>query len=415
MNTDFMKKVDFWIGIPLCFLFSMINSMIHLFSPQQPRPIRRILLIKPSEMGALILAYPLIRRLKQAFPNVELFFLTFEKNKSVLSLLPNIARPENILTLRDGSLGKFIFDNLKVLRELKSLNVDACVDLEFFSRYTAIVAFLSGAWMRAGFHGYNYEGLYRGNLLTHRIQYNPLMHTAKSFLALGESLISSNQKVTPEMNRIFREGDFIIPQYPSKGETREQAITKLKKQGWREGKKIVLINPGDGILKLREWSLENFVSVGEKLLSLEKYQIVLVGVESELKKDEALTRSLGERNCINLTGKTTLEELMELFFLSEALISNDSGLAHLASLTPIAKFILFGPESPNVFAPINGKMNVFYAGIPCSPCLSAFNHRNSSCKDNQCLKAISPQQVFSQVKEYLESEKTSFPQNIFNL
>ena len=61
--------------------------------------------------------------------------------------------------------------------------------------------------------------------------------------------------------------------------------------------------------------------------------------------------AISNSRCMDFTGKTSLEELMELFLISEALISNDCGLVHLAMLTKIKKFILFGPESPQVFGP----------------------------------------------------------------
>lgn len=413
MNIIFMKKMDRWAGIPMCFLLSGIERMIRFFSSPQKRPIRRILLLKPSEMGALILAFPMIKRIKQIYPDAELFFLTFNKNKPILNLLPGIARFENVLTVRDDSFGRFVMDNIRALREVRRLNIDAVIDMEFFSRYTAIFSYLTGARIRCGFHGYNYEGLYRGNLLTHRVQYNPLLHTARSYQALGEALRQPDEpRDTPEMNLSFDDESFILPLYSSQDSVRSAVIAKLKQRGWDETKKLILVNPGEGLIELREWPLENFVSLCEKIVGLNKYQIVLTGVKGETKKDEMLQRALGMENCLNLTGETTLEELMELFYLAEILVSNDSGLAHLASLTPLPKFILFGPESPAVFSPISGKTVIFYSGIACSPCLSAFNHRNSSCRDNLCLKVITPSEVFNRIQRYFETESLSAIENI---
>jgi ADP-heptose:LPS heptosyltransferase len=90
---------------------------------------------------------------------------------------------------------------------------------------------------------------------------------------------------------------------------------------------------------------------------------------------------------------------MELFLVSEALISNDCGLAHLAALTPVKKFILFGPESPDVFGPLAGECYPVYSGRDCSPCLSVFSHRSCACEDNLCLKAIKPADVYGLIME----------------
>ena len=86
---------------------------------------------------------------------------------------------------------------------------------------------------------------------------------------------------------------------------------------------------------------------------------------------------------------------MELFNIGDILVTNDCGLAHLAALTPIRKFVFFGPETPDVFAPLGDNNTIIYSGFPCSPCLSAFNNRDSMCADNKCLKAINTADVYN--------------------
>ena len=131
--------------------------------------------------------------------------------------------------------------------------------------------------------------------------------------------------------------------------------------------------------------------------------LVLVGKEenSKQKKSLLLHNALQNNRCINLCNGTTLTELLALFHIARALIANDSGVAHISSLTPIKKFIFFGPESPQIYAPLGENSFVLYSNFPCSPCFSAFNHRNSACKDNKCLKIINPNDVFRLMKEHL--------------
>ena len=88
--------------------------------------------------------------------------------------------------------------------------------------------------------------------------------------------------------------------------------------------------------------------------------------------------------------------------MADVLISNDFGLAHLAMLTTIKEFIIFGPESPEIFRSLKKDANIIYSNWPCSPCLSVFNHRNSACRDNKCLKAIEPNDVYELIKNSLE-------------
>jgi len=118
-----------------------------------------------------------------------------------------------------------------------------------------------------------------------------------------------------------------------------------------------------------------------------------------------LLEAVNHPHCISLVGKTEVSELPTLFNLSEALIANDCGLAHIAALSAIKKFIIFGPESPQVFRPLGRNNFVIYAQLACSPCLSAFNHRKSSCKDNQCLKAITWENVSNLISQQLDDNR----------
>ena len=83
--------------------------------------------------------------------------------------------------------------------------------------------------------------------------------------------------------------------------------------------------------------------------------------------------------------------------IADFLVTNDSGIAHLASLTDIQQFVLFGPETPTIFSPKGDNTVVIYKNLPCSPCLSVFNHRQSSCKHNQCLISIKPEEVYNTI------------------
>ena len=95
------------------------------------------------------------------------------------------------------------------------------------------------------------------------------------------------------------------------------------------------------------------------------------------------------------------DDLVQLFHQSELLITNDSGPAHFASLTGIASITLFGPETARLYRPTGPRAVAIDKQLACSPCLTAFNHRNSICRDNQCLAAISVDEVFEHAKRLL--------------
>jgi len=93
---------------------------------------------------------------------------------------------------------------------------------------------------------------------------------------------------------------------------------------------------------------------------------------------------------------------MDLYKISDVLITNDSGPAHFSAMTDIQTFVFFGPETPLLYGPLGKNCYVFYSNYSCSPCVSVFNHRQSPCQDNKCLKSISVQEVYEKVREKLE-------------
>lgn len=402
MDIKFMRYIDSWLGIPVCFLIGILNLFIRCGKiPANKQAYQKMLFVKLSEIGAIILAYPLLKRMKEEYPAAELFFITFEKNKSVLGLLGGIVEEKNVFTIREDSLWLFISDSLRVIRKIRKERIDIAFDLEFFSRFSAVLTYLSKADKRIGFYRYNFEGLYRGNFFSHNIQYNPLIHISKTYLSLSQ-VIKQPRKSTPELEERIKDNDIVLPKFVPSQSVRENIETKLKKIGVRIGdSKLILINPGEGNLPLREWPLENFIALSKRLLENLSNYIIVVGAKDTYRKAELFCNTLNNKNCINLVGQTTAAELLELFNISYLLIINDCGIAHLASLVSIKKFVIFGPESPHLFSPLGKNNWIVYSNLPCSPCLSVFNHRNSSCRDNKCLKAITPDDVYALINKSL--------------
>jgi ADP-heptose:LPS heptosyltransferase len=85
------------------------------------------------------------------------------------------------------------------------------------------------------------------------------------------------------------------------------------------------------------------------------------------------------------------------------MLTNDSGPAHFASVTPLKVFVLFGPETPNLYLPIGGNAEPFYLGLPCSPCVSASNHRKTSCITRPCITGIEAAVVTERVERFLQN------------
>lgn len=404
MATSLMRLIDYWLGIPLCLLLDGINRVIRMMPFRQKEKIPvKALFIKLSEMGAIILSYSLIKEVKKEYPESEVFFLTFSKNRPLVEAL-NIIKPQNILAITEDSLWGFIRDACRVIWRMRKEKVGMVFDLELFSRFTAILTYLSGAAKRIGFYRYHFEGLYRGNLLTHNVQYNPLIHTSKLLLSLAQ-VMKLPAKSTPELEKRIEDADILTPEFIPPEEELQHIRQRLGSLGVSEGARLFLTNPGDGVIPSREWPLDNFAALSKMLLEDDNNYVIIIGTGGVMKKAQALCQLTGNKRCLDLTNQTSLSEVLSLFHIAEALIVNDCGLAHIASLAPVKKFVIFGPESPQLYAPLGENVWILYSKFPCSPCLSTFNQRESACRDSRCLQAISPDETYQLIKEHLKWEK----------
>ena len=394
MPTNVLRWIDLWMGVLLCALLTPVHYLrqwsglcIHRSSTP-----KRILIIKLVELGAVIHAYPFLKKLRKDHPHAKIYILTFSKSKEIFQLLDEFLKIEETLTISEEGLMPMIKDLWRSLGSLLRIKADVCIDLEFFSRASAVLTFFSGASTTVGFYAYGFEGLFRGDFLTHKVSYNPLQHTAVNYLSLAAAL-DLPAKSSPEAGH-FIETPSVFPVYRSQ-DTVRKSLAALEVP---EHKRIFLMNAGEGIIPLREWPIENFKQVAQAILNDTNNALLFVGTAGARTKAEEVVKALNNERIKNYCGQTSLKQLMEIFLLAEALITNDGGLGHLAMLTPIKKFVFFGPETPQIFSPLGPNTHIFYSHWPCSPCLSALNHRNSSCRNNACLKAITAQHVIDTIK-----------------
>src|SRR5262249_6114979 len=155
------------------------------------REIQRILIIVLSEMGAIVLTRPMFERLRQNHPAAAFYVLCSEQNRPALDLL-DVVPAAQVITIRSGSLTALGGDVLRSVRRVRALRLDAVLDLELFARLSAILAGLSGARIRVGFHRFTQEGLYRGNLMNRPVLYNPYQHIAQQFVTLADAIGSAD-------------------------------------------------------------------------------------------------------------------------------------------------------------------------------------------------------------------------------
>lgn len=278
MKVDTMRKVDFYAGVPLCFLATWIRKALDLFAsgPSVSAP-RKVLLIELSEMGSAILVDPAMRKLKRA--GCELYFVIFKKNKPSLDLLKTVAE-ENIFTIREDSFGVLVKDTLRFLLWCRKNQIDTIIDLELFSRFTALLTGFSGATRRVGYYKYHNEGVYRGDMLTHKVWYNPHMHIAKNFISLVNACLAKTVEV-PFTKSVITDEEIGLARAEISPAHRESVQSKLDSiEPNLASKSLVLINANaSDMLPQRRWPKEFFAALIVKILQqYPKSYVLLTGL-----------------------------------------------------------------------------------------------------------------------------------------
>ncbi len=405
MNVSRMRQIDHWLGTPICWLLTLWRKLFSRRALEVARP-RKILFIKLAEQGSTVLAQSALQAAVERVGRENVYFLLFAENRPILDLL-NLLPPENIIEIRATGLFAAVISAVRALRRVWKLGVDATIDMEFFARSSAALSYLSGATWRVGFHALNGAGRYRGDLLTHRLGFNPYLHTSQVFRLLVDALDHSPEGF-PRFDHVPEPASPGPSAFHPTGVERAEVREILRAQlGRFEGSRLILLNANaSDLVPLRRWPSDRYVELARQLLAAHPdAAVVFTGALSEARAARQLVAEVGSNRCASLAGLTTLRQLMVLYTLSEVLITNDSGPAHFATLTPIDVVVLFGPETPKLFAGIGERTHPLWAGLACSPCINAFNDRNSACRDNACMKHIAVERVFAVTTEVLETRR----------
>lgn len=278
MHPDTMRFIDRWAGIPLCFFTSLLlwkkNKTV-----ASKKVADTIVFIGIAEIGALVVAFPAIQEARKQNPNSRVCFITAPAGKQTLELMG--FDEKDILLIRTSSIQNILGDIIKLRNAFKKVSVSAVV-LEPFTRFSTLVAAWIGASKRIGCYRFLAEGVYLGNLLTHRLVYNPHLHASQTYFTLAK-LLEEPESVEPSLKKaiasqIKNRLRIEIPE--NEQETLKQRL-QIEIPAFSL-KKIVLLNANaSDIVPLRKWSLDNFVELGQRLLENSEITVVLTGSPEE--------------------------------------------------------------------------------------------------------------------------------------
>jgi heptosyltransferase-2 len=332
---------------------------------------RRFLIIGPSWIGDMVMAQSLFIALKQLYPDCLIDVVAPQWSLPILMRMAEV----NEGISADVAHGEFSFFKRRALG--KSLRARQYTDAIVIPRSwkSAIIPFYAGIPVRTG-----YKGEVRYGLL------NDIRVLDKSVL---------KQTVQRYVAHAYDNAPAAPPQIPNPelqvDEKNQRSI--LDKLGLDKEKPVVCMMPGAEYGPAKQWPVAYYAKLARSLVA-EGYQVWILGSD----KDRAAGESILDANkagVFNLCGKTQLVDTVDLLACAESVVTNDSGLMHVAAAVGVEINVIYGSSTPDYTPPLttDDKKKIFYLGLECSPCFK----RVCPLGHTDCLNNIKYDVVFNSI------------------
>jgi heptosyltransferase II len=325
----------------------------------------KVLVIGPSWVGDTVLAQPLFRRLHERHTRLALDVLAPAWTLPLLRRMPEVA---------DTVASPFGHGELKLVsrwrlgRELGLRGYDQAVVLPN-SFKSALVPRLAGIPLRTG-----YVGELRLPLLNdaRRLDQQSLPLLAERYAALADPAGTPLVRPLPELRLTVSDT------------ARAELLDKL---GLAHHGPVAVLCPGAEYGPAKRWPPPYFSDLCRRL-ARDGYQVWVVGSYKDREIGEEISR-LSEGLCVNLCGRTSLEEVVDLLSGAQLVVSNDSGLMHVAAALGVPLMALYGSSSPSFTPPLSQRAAVLKLDLPCSPCYK----RQCPLGHFNCMMQLTPDRV----------------------
>jgi len=324
-------------------------------------PDNATLIVGPSWVGDMVMAQSLFLYLKQASPERPLDVLAPDWSLPIVARMPEIRRGIAAAT-GHGELG--IGKRRSIGRELRGRYDRAIVLPRSFK--AALVPFFANIPRRTGFRGELRYGLINDR---RKLDRGVLDQTVKRFLALGHA-----------RNELIQNVPF--PGLEVSEANQQRLVERLDLQ---LDQPVVAMMPGAEYGPAKCWPLENFAELARELAT-DGFAVWVLGGEKDGVAGAAIA---GQSPALNLCGKSSLEDVIDLLALARHAVSNDSGLMHVAAAVGTHVHAIYGSSSPVMTPPLTTKRNIHFLDIECSPCFK----RECPLEHLRCLREISVQQL----------------------
>jgi len=393
LKIKILKFLDHWAGTPICLFLALLNKFMRPFDKFHSSPIKKtpgtILMIKFFGLGSILLSSPLLKSIKEHFPESRIIFLTFKHNAGLVKRLGICDEVRTIDVSNVFTLLNSILSNLAFLRFVRP---EISIDLEFYSKFSTMVSYLSGARWRVGFY---LPQFWRTALVNVPVYFNYSRHILEIYAMVGKAIGLEVKDLAPSS----------IPTSEEEVDFVEELLQRqnINRQNFLLG---VNINASD-LAFCRRWPREKFAQVINALVKEKSNLLVLLfGSQSEKKYTSSLLELLGEKTkekVFDLSGRLTLGQFIVLLQKIDLFLTNDSGPLHLAKAQGTPTVSIWGPGSPELYGPYGrekDKHKVLYKRYPCSPCMYIYRtEAGYFCNMSiPCLNDIDSEEVIQAVK-----------------
>jgi len=337
-----------------------------------PAP-ERILVIKLRYVGDVLLATPVLSRLRESFPKAHLAMLVNPGTDDVVRDHPAI---DEVMVLKRGNLAR----QWRFVQDLRRQRFDLVIDLTDADR-SALLSWLSRAPVRLG---YNSEGRWRGRLYTQVVAADRFgMHTVRYHLKAMEALGLAGSPPAPTLA--------VAP------EARREADRLLREAGVDRARPFVCLHPG-ARWWFKAWPAERFAALADLIQTETAAQTLFLGGDQERSLESRIADGM-RTTFRSLIGKTSLRALAAVLERAALMVSNDNGPMHMAAALRVPVIGLFGPSDPAVWGPWGDGHRTFYKGLDCRACF----HPDCFRGEQNCMRLITLQEVWGAVLPSLVS------------
>ena len=330
----------------------------------------KILIVAPNWIGDALLAQPLFARLGQKYPGVLIDVLAPAWTAPVLRRMPELGEVIDA-PFAHGDLK--LVERWRLGRTLHARTYDEAIVLPNTFK-SALIPFFAGIPLRTGFVG---ELRYRLLNRVHRLDEHALPLMAERYAQLAE------EPGTPPARPLAEVGLRVDP---------ANLAAALARLGLSRAKTVVAFCPGAEYGPAKRWPVRYFAELAAKLAAQGR-AVWLFGSDKDKDIGEEIVRLSGGA-AINLSGKTDLASAIDLLSLAEVVVSNDSGLMHVAAAVGRPVVALYGSSSPEHTPPLSRVSRVVRTGIDCSPCYA----RECPLGHFKCMNELTPERVLQEIR-----------------